>query len=224
MRMKTFSEISLILLLVGMLMSTFHVGLGSVGRTAGIDPDGTNVQREISEKPLRTYRSASASSEPSPLVARVATMLQDIGNHTKPTIAVNPRNLSVRIKFDPNFWDWDNPAPPYWLVYVRAGDTADFPARDIDGNSIVFEGTVQAEQDQSYIYKGACVAKLNGQGVMNIIASKIGHMGVPPRGDEAPIKYEFTVTGKLKDGTPIAGTGWIKLRFPGGVPPPLPPP
>jgi hypothetical protein len=139
--------------------------------------------------------------------------------------SVGQMPLEAAIKFDPNFWDWDNPAPPYWLVYVRAGDTADFPARDIDGNSIMFEGTVQAEQGESYIYKGACVAKLNGQGVMNIIASRIGHMGVPPHATiKTPIKYEFTVTGKLKDGTPIAGTGWIKLRFPGGLPPPLPPP
>ena len=49
-------------------------------------------------------------------------------------------------------------------------------------------------------------------------------MGVPPDATtKTPIKYYFTVTGNLNDGTPFEGEGWIAVRFVQGLPEPPPP-
>lgn len=140
-------------------------------------------------------------------------------------VSLGTTPLQAAVKFDPNFIDWDSPAPPYWEAYVRAGEGSDFPARDIDCDTVMFEGSVPAKQGESYIYKGACVVKFDGQAVLNIIDARIAHMGVPPDATtKTPIRYDFTVTGKLLDGTDFMGTGWIKVRFPYGLPPPPQPP
>lgn len=127
------------------------------------------------------------------------------------------------VKFDPNFIDWDSPAAMVWLATIRPGEYEEWNPADIDGSTVVFEGT--APNLGGYAIPGGYVAEFDGLAVHNKIAAMIGHMGVPPDATtKTPIKYYFIVTGNLNDGTPFEGEGWIKVRFPGGLPPPPPPP
>lgn len=138
--------------------------------------------------------------------------------------------LGASIKYDPNTITMDTTAPPIWYAYVRSANASpyDFPARYINGSTILFEYTLPALPGVGYIYKGAWVAEFDGPAFLGIVLSKIGHMGIPHQANpNNSVKYWFTITGNLIDsqgGTPFVGQGWIAVSFPGGVPPPPPPP
>lgn len=132
--------------------------------------------------------------------------------------------VGASIKFDPNFVDWDGGAPQVWLAYIRCAEGYDWHPRDIDPDSIRFEGVVPPQDGE--LVAGAYRAEFNGLAVSYALKGKVGHMAPSPPSTSTPIKLYFTVTGNLNDEgkTPFTGTGWIKVRFPYGYPPSPPPP
>jgi hypothetical protein len=129
--------------------------------------------------------------------------------------------VGASIKFDPNFFDWDGGAPQVWFAYIRAAEDYDWHPREIVPESIRFEGIPPLDGE---LVPGAYKAEFDGQAVYYALLGKITHMQPSPPSTKTPIRFDFTVTGNLEDGTPFTGTGWIKVRFPTGPPGPPPPP
>jgi len=132
--------------------------------------------------------------------------------------------LAAKIKFDPNFIEWDTTGPSIWRVWIQSEV---WNPLYVDGANVWFEHTLRASG--GHYEKGRWIAEFDGQTVFNILEGKIIHMGVPPDiSTKTPVHYYFTVSGELKgakdypDGTPFEGQGWIAVRFVGGLPPPLP--
>ena len=99
----------------------------------------------------------------------------------------------------------------------------------VDSSSVMFEHSLPAKG--GHYEKGRWIAEFDGHAVFDILAGKVGHMGIPPDiSTKTPVHYYFTVSGTLKgakdypDGTPFEGQGWIAVRFVEGLPVTAPPP
>jgi hypothetical protein len=135
--------------------------------------------------------------------------------------------LAAKIKFDPNFIEWDGGGPSTWIVWIQSET---WNPQYVDGSSVLFEHTVPATG--GHYETGKWIAEFEGpyaQAIFDILSGKIGHMGVPPDiSTKTPVHYYFTVSGTLvgakgyPDGTPFEGQGWIAVRFVHGLPPPPP--
>jgi hypothetical protein len=134
--------------------------------------------------------------------------------------------LPTTIKFDPRNADMDGAPVVEWKCEIRAPSGSGWNPRDIDTSTVLFEDTIPILPGSAYYDKGAMNVKFDGQGVWNFVLYKVGHMGIPPDVDNTntPVMYYFTVSGYLTDGRYFEGQGWIKIRFPMGLPPAAPPP
>jgi hypothetical protein len=134
--------------------------------------------------------------------------------------------LPTTIKFDPRFVDMDGAPTNLYGCEIRAPSGTGWNPRDIDTSTIYFEHYLPIIPGSAYYDKGAMNVKFNGQAVWDYVQYKVGHMGIPPGVDNirTPVMYYFTVSGYLTDGRYFEGQGWIKVRFPMGLPPPPPPP
>jgi hypothetical protein len=135
--------------------------------------------------------------------------------------------LTAVIKFDPNNVDMDGAPVTLWNCEIKSPSAgAGWAARDIDPSTILFEHYIPIMPGSAYYAKGAMNVQFDGQAVWNAVLAKVGHMGIPPDVDNTntPVMYYFTVSGYLTDGRYFEGQGWIKVRFPMGLPPPPPPP
>jgi hypothetical protein len=126
--------------------------------------------------------------------------------------------VGASIKYNPNRIVWDGPAANPWQATIRAAAGYDWNPRDIDTSMpILFEYTVPSIG--GYYISGGYVALFDGYAFHNVLIGRVGHMT-----PDGTLKYYFTVSGYLKDGTPFAGQGWIRIEFPAPTAPPLPPP
>jgi hypothetical protein len=134
--------------------------------------------------------------------------------------------LVATIKFDPRNVDMDGAPTDLYGCEIRAPSGSGWNPRDIDTSTIQFEHYLPIVLGSAYYDKGAMNVKFDGQAVWNFVLYKVGHMGIPPDVDNTntPVMYYFTVSGQLTDGRYFEGQGWIKVRFPMGLPPPPPPP
>lgn len=134
--------------------------------------------------------------------------------------------LLANIKFDPNQVDMDGAPVNVWNCEIKAPSGSGWNVKDIDTSTILFEYFLPIIPGSAYYDKGAQNVQFDGQAVWNTLLAKVGHFGIPPdvTNTNTPVMYFFTVSGYLTDGRYFEGQGWIKVRFPMGLPPPPPPP
>lgn len=123
-------------------------------------------------------------------------------------------------KFDPNNIDLDLPSPSVVKGTIRFASDDPNSVLDINASTVLLEGSLPP--DTTYVTplgKGGIVAEFDGTGVVNILWSKITHMGALA----PPYKIWLTITGNLVDtagGTPFSAEGYIKIVVPHSPPPP----
>lgn len=134
--------------------------------------------------------------------------------------------LLANIKFDPRQVDMDGAPVNAWNCEIKAPSGSGWNVKDIDLSTVMFEHFLPIIPGSAYYDKGAQNVQFDGQAVWNTILYKVGHQGIPPdvTNVNTPVQYYFTVSGYLTDGRYFEGQGWIKVRFPMGLPPPPPPP
>jgi len=126
--------------------------------------------------------------------------------------------LLTKVVYDPARIDLSETAPMYVNATISSKDPL-WNASLVDGSSILMEGSIPQLFGYTVTKFNDYVAVFDGESVVEIIWSRLYHMGVVDPTVHKPYKVELTITGKLNDGTPFQGTTTIMVKMYSATPP-----
>lgn len=109
--------------------------------------------------------------------------------------------VTASVLWKPMFYSMKNPPPNPWIAIIGLKGEHN-AAKEIDPSTILLEGIYSPSGPAYRYYDQRLAVPFSGNDVRTALLAELGHYGSFNR-------VSLKITGKLYDGTPFSGSGWI---------------